>query len=122
MPVLTSRAFKVCAFALTAVVTATYLYLVFTYRSANIFAPPERIGSLGRTYLISNFPPRSREGLDQQYSSGLHEHYTLERVSTFPLVRSVYQWQNAQIRGQATSGAYLEWGDGYISYSLSGGP
>ncbi|CAJ0557296.1 unnamed protein product, partial [Mesorhabditis spiculigera] len=36
--------------------------------------------------------------------------------------RAVYQWQNDQIRGQATSSAYLKWGETYISYSLSGGP
>jgi len=108
--------------ALATVVAVAYLYLAFTYRSADVFSPPERIESLGRTYLISNFPPRSREDLEQRYTQEHREHYTFEQVSSVLPWRAVYQWQNDQIRGQATSSAYLKWGDTYISYSLSGGP
>ena len=122
MPTLLRRAFKTGAVALATIVVAAYLYLAFTYRSADVFAPPGRIESLGPTYLISNFPPRTREDLEQRFAQGHREQYTLEQVSSVFPWRAVYQCQNDQIRGQATSSAYLKWGETYISYSLSGGP
>lgn len=124
MPLSSRRALKIVAVSLVTVVAVSYLYFASAYRSANVFAPPERITSLGRTYLISNFPPRSREELERRYSQGHGTSYTFERVSSFPvpLGLPVYQWQNDQIRGQATSSAYLEWSDSYISYQLSGAP
>ena len=124
MPLSIRNTLRIVAFSLVTVVAVIYLYLASAYRSANVFAPPERITSLGRTYLISNFPPRSREELDRRYSQGHGTSYTFERVSSFPVPLGfpVYQWQNDQIRGQATSSAYLEWGDSYISYQLSGAP
>ncbi|MBJ7476533.1 MAG: hypothetical protein JHC75_02650 [Rhodococcus sp.] len=122
MPTPLRRAFKIGVLALATIVVAAYLYLAFTYRSADVFAPPGRIESLGRTYLISNFPPHTRQDIEERYAQGHSEQYTLERVSSVVPWRAVYQWQNDQIRGQATSSAYLKWGETYISYSLSGGP
>lgn len=118
------RTSKIVVVALVAIVAVVYLYFASAFRSANVFAPPERMTSLGRTYLISNFPPRSREELDQRYSQGHGTSYTFERVSSFPIPLGlpVYQWQNDDIRGPATATAYLEWGDKYISYQLSGAP
>lgn len=123
MPLSFRRALKIVTVSLVTVVAVSYLYFGSAYRSANVFAPPERITSLGRTYLISNFPPRSREELERRYS-GHGTSYTFERVSSFPVLLGfpVYQGQNDQIRGQATSSAYLEWGESYISYQLSGAP
>ena len=70
MPTLLRRAFKIGAVALATIVVAAYLYAAFTYRSADVFAPPGRIESLGRTYLISNFPPRTRERMSEDESLG----------------------------------------------------
>ncbi|MGV0154850.1 hypothetical protein ACSW29_16075 [Rhodococcus sp. GB-02] len=46
MPTLLRRAFKIGAVALATIVVAAYLYLAFTYRSADVFAPP-----WGETYI-----------------------------------------------------------------------
>ncbi|MDF2471743.1 MAG: hypothetical protein K0Q61_4115, partial [Rhodococcus erythropolis] len=40
MPTLLRRAFKIGAVALATIVVAAYLYAAFTYRSADVFAPP----------------------------------------------------------------------------------
>ncbi|QBJ96820.1 hypothetical protein ERC79_13305 [Rhodococcus sp. ABRD24] len=61
------------------------------------------------------------------HSPGHGEYYNLERVGFLPPGHPVYQWQNDEIRGQATTSAYLKWGGlkwggRYIGYSLSGGP
>lgn len=115
------RTIRYGALALVAVLAAGLLYTMFVYRSINIFTPPERLESLGRTYLRSNFPSLSEEDIHQRHSPSHREHYTLEQVGHLWPRHPVYQFQNDTIRGQATTGAYLKWGDRYISYSLSGG-
>lgn len=116
------RALRIGALVLAAVVAATLLYTVYAYRSINIFTPPERLESLGRTYLLGGLPPLSRDVLDQRYPPGHLDHFRLERVGFLPPGHPVYQWQNDEVRGQATTSAYLRWGTRYISYSLSGAP
>ncbi|WP_245709163.1 hypothetical protein [Rhodococcus tukisamuensis] len=94
-------------------------YTMSVYRSVNVFTPPARIESLGRTYILGN-DVFSREELNQRYGRTHREHWTLERVGCLPPSHSIYQWQN--VRGEATTSAFLEWGNRYIGYSLSGGP
>jgi len=85
---------------------------------AHILTPPERIESLGRTYILGNRDGYTREEIRQP----THHEYTLEHVSTLWPRHPVYQFQNDTIRGQATTSAYLKWGNRYIGYTLSGGP
>lgn len=107
---------------LAAVVVAAYLSLAFVYRSLNVFAPPERITSLGRTYTLSATPYLSFEDLRERRSPTFRENYTLERAGTLLPNHPIYQWQSQASRGQATSAAYLEWGGRYVSYGISGAP
>jgi len=104
-----------------AVLAAGLLYTMFVYRSINIFTPPERLESLGRTYLLSKKNPYTREDLDRQQQRFSNE-YALERVGYLLPHHAIYQFQNDDFRGQATTSAYLEWGDRFIAYSLSGAP
>ncbi|CAM2896953.1 hypothetical protein RHDE110596_05905 [Prescottella defluvii] len=122
MPLLVRRASKIGAAVLVTAVAAVYLYLAFVYHSVNVFAPPERITSLDRTYVQGRLPPLSREDVDGRYPPGHLDRYTLERVGSLPPGHPVYQWQNDEIRGQATTSAFLKWGDKYVVYSLSGAP
>ncbi|WP_137726071.1 hypothetical protein [Prescottella subtropica] len=115
------RAVRIGGLALVVVLAAGYLYLAVLYRSLNVFAPPDRISSLGRTYLLGGSPPMSLDDIAGRRSPGHNRMYTLERVGTLPPGHDVYQWQNDQIRGQATTSAFLEWGGKYVTYSLSGG-
>ena len=122
MPTTLRRTLRYGALGLVAVLAAGILYTMFIYRSLNILTPPERLGSLGRTYQLSSLPPLTRDEIDARYPRGHREQYTLEHVSNLWPRHRVYQFQNDTIRGQATTSAYLEWGNRYISYSLSGGP
>lgn len=122
MPTTLRRAIRYSARALAAVLAAGILYTMFVYHSLNIFTPPERLESLGRTYQLGNLPPLTREEIHQRHSPSHREYYTLEHVSNLWPRHPVYQFQNDTIRGQATTSAYLKWGDHYITYSLSGAP
>ncbi len=102
-------------------VVAGYLYLAVLYRSLNVFSPPEQISSLGRTYLLGGTPPMSLDEIAGRRSPAHRDRYTLERVGSLPPGHDVYQWQNDEIRGQATTSAFLEWSGKYVTYSLSGG-
>jgi hypothetical protein len=121
MPPSLRRTIRTGAIALSAVLVAGLLYTMFVYRSINIFAPPDRLESLGRTYLLSKNGDYSREELDLRQRQ-LSDHYTLELVDYLPPRHPIYQFQNDAIRGHATTSAYLKWGNRYISYQLSGGP
>ncbi|WFR71203.1 hypothetical protein P9209_18430 [Prescottella defluvii] len=123
MPTTLRRTLRYGALALAAVLAAGILYTMFVYHSINIFTPPERIESLGRTYILSysSHAGYTREEIDQRYTPS-HYKYTLEHVSNLWPRHPVYQFQNDTIRGQATTSAYLKWGDRYIPYGLSGGP
>lgn len=103
---------------LTALLAAGILYTMFIYHNINIFTPPERLESLGRTYLLSNSRSHERDEIRRPR----HAEYTLEHVSNLWPRHPIYQFQNDEIRGQATTRAYLKWGDRYFEYSLSGGP
>ncbi|QBJ94658.1 hypothetical protein ERC79_00750 [Rhodococcus sp. ABRD24] len=116
------RAVRYGALALAAMLTAGTLYTMFIYRSINIFTPPERLESLGRTYQLSNLPTFTLEEIHQRHSPIHREYYTLEHVSTLWPRHPVYQFQNDDIRGQATTSAYLKWGNTYTTYQLLGGP
>lgn len=119
------RALKLGAWALAVAVVAAYLSVAFVYHSFNVFTPPERIKSLGRTYLLSGTPPLTFEELRERREQRLPNFVkfnTFERAGTLLPGRSIYQWQSAATRGQATASAYLEWGARYISYGISGGP
>lgn len=122
MPSPLRRTLRIGALALACVVAAGFLYMAFVYRSLDVFSPPDRITSLDRTYLLNGSPPLTREQLDERYSPTHRERYSLERVGTLLPFHAVYQWQNDEIRGQATTSAFVEWGDRYVRYSLSGGP
>ncbi|TJZ81397.1 hypothetical protein FCG67_01825 [Rhodococcus oryzae] len=121
MPFPARRALRVGALTLTAIFGAGLLYTMLVYRSVNVFTPPESIESLGRTYLLGN-AEFSREELDQRYGPTHTGTWTLERAGFLPSVHGIYQWQNDEVRGEATTSAFLKWGDRYIAYSLSGGP
>lgn len=112
------RLLRYGALALAAVLAAGLLYTMFVYHSVNIFIPPERLESLGRTYLRGDSDGFAREEIRQP----AHDNYTLEHVSNLWPRHPVFQFQNDTIRGQATTSAYLKWGGRYIRYSLSGGP
>ncbi|WP_458682470.1 hypothetical protein [Prescottella equi] len=118
MPTTLRRALRYVALTLAAVLTAGVLYTMFIYHSISIFTPPERLESLGRTYLLSNSQSYAREEIHQP----THAEYTLEHVSNLWPRHPIYQFQNNEIQGQATTSAYLKWGNRYIKYSLSGGP
>ncbi|MFG1782621.1 hypothetical protein ACGFIU_09285 [Rhodococcus oryzae] len=120
MPFLARRVLRIGASTLVALFMVSLLYMMFVYRSVNIFTPPKRIESLGRTYILGR-NEFSREDLNQRYPENT-EHWTLERVGFLPPIHGIYQWQNDEIRGHATTSAFLKWGDRYIDYSLSGGP
>ena len=106
---------------MVAIFSVGLVYTMSVYRSVNVFTPPARIESLGRTYLLGN-DEFSREELNQRHGPTHREHWTLERVGFLPPIHSVYQWQNDEVRGEATTSAFLKWGNRYIGYSLSGGP
>ena len=112
------RALRHGVLILAALLAAGILYTMLVYHSINIFTPPERIESLGRTYLLSNSRSYERDEIRQP----THAAYTLEHVSNLWPRHPIYQFQNDEIRGQATTSAYLEWGNRYFRYSLSGGP
>ncbi|MCA1008339.1 hypothetical protein LCL87_21740 [Rhodococcus hoagii] len=123
MPTPLRRTLRYGALALAAMLAAGVLYAMFIYHSLNIFTPPERLESLGRTYLRGNSDSSyTREEILQRYPPGHRVQYTLEHVSNLWPRHPVYQFQNDTIRGQATTSAYLKWGNRYVGYSLSGGP
>lgn len=122
MPTTLRRTIRHGALALAVALAAGVLYTMFVYRSVNIFAPPERLESLGRTYLLGTRPPSTLEEIRQRHSPSHREQYTLEHVSNLWPRHPIYQFQNDTIRGQATTSAFLQWGDRYITYRLSGGP
>jgi len=122
MPTPLRRTIRYGALALAALLTAGILYTMFIYRSINIFTPPERLESLGRTYELSSLPSSTLEEIRQRHSPSHREQYTLEHVSHLWPRHPVYQFQNDTIRGQATTSAYLKWGDRYTTYQLLGGP
>lgn len=66
MPTPLRRTLRYGALALVAALAAGLLYTMFIYRSINIFAPPERLESLGRTYQLSNLPSLSEEEIHQR--------------------------------------------------------
>ncbi|WP_430332289.1 hypothetical protein [Rhodococcus sp. ACT016] len=105
-----------------AVVVAAYLSVAFVYHSLNIFTPPERIKSLGRTYMLSNTPQLSLDELSDRRSPSFTRYNTFERVGTLLPDHPIYQWQSDVNRGHATSDAYLEWGNRYVSYGILGAP
>jgi hypothetical protein len=121
MPLPARRVLRVGALTLSALFVAGLLYTMLVHRSVNVFTPPERIESLGRTYLLGN-AEFSREELDQRYGLTHTGTWTLERVGFLPPTHGIYQWQNDEVRGEATTSAFLKWGERYIAYSLSGGP
>ncbi|RVW11062.1 hypothetical protein EGT67_00900 [Prescottella agglutinans] len=124
MPATLRRTLRYGALALVAVLIAGILYTMFVYRSINIFAPPERLESLGRTYQLSygDHDGHTRAEIDQRQSPSHREYLTLEQVGYLWPRHPVYQFQNETLRGQATTSAYLEWGNRYIPYQLLGGP
>lgn len=117
MPTHLRRTLRYGALTLAAVLAAGILYTMFVYHSLNIFAPPERLESLGRTYIRSNSEGYARDEIRQH----THASYSLEHVGDLWPRHAVYQFQNDTIRGRATTSAYLEWGNRYFKYSLSGG-
>lgn len=122
MPTTLRRTIRYGALALAVVLAVGVLYTMFVYRSINIFTPPERIESLGRTYQLSSLPQLTREQIHQRHSPSHRDYYTLEQVGNLWPRHPVYQFQNDTIRGQATTSAYLKWGDRYTPYELLGGP
>ncbi|MDH6281135.1 hypothetical protein [Prescottella agglutinans] len=118
MPTTLRRALRYGALALVTVLAGGILYTMFVYHSLNVFTPPERLESLGRTYQLGHRDGYTRNEIHQPSHGG----YTLEQVGYLWPRHPVYQFQNDTIRGQATTSAFLEWGDRYIPYSLSGGP
>lgn len=121
MPTTLCRTLRYGALALVTVLATGVLCTMFVYHSINIFTPPERIESLGRTYTLScnNHAGYSREGIDQRHHTLTT---TLEQVGCLWPRHPAYQFQNDLIRGQATTTAYLKRGDRHIPYSLSGTP
>ena len=115
------RALRIGAAVLAGLVLVGVLYTVVVYRSVNVFTAPERIESLGRTYQRGPLV-LTREELDRRYPQTHGAYYELERVGTLPPFHGVYQWQNDEIRGQATTSAYVEWGGRFVGYSLLGAP
>lgn len=112
------RTLRYGALAIAALVAAGVLYTMFVYHSLNVFAPPERLESLGRTYLLGNRAPSTLEEIRRRHSDGHREFHTLEHVSDLWPGHPVYQFQNDTIQGRATTSAYLKWGNRYITYSL----
>ncbi|WFR71246.1 hypothetical protein P9209_18805 [Prescottella defluvii] len=97
MPTTLRRALRYAALALVAVLAGVILYTVFVYHSLNIFTPPERLESLGRTYQLGNHDGYTRDEIDQRHRTSAT---TLEEVSYRWPRHPVYQFQNDTIRGQ----------------------
>ncbi|WJJ14476.1 hypothetical protein P9990_25105 (plasmid) [Prescottella equi] len=122
MPTALRRTLRCGILTVAALLAAGLLYTMFIYHSINIFTPPERLESLGRTYQLSNLPPSTLEEIRQRHSPSHREHYALEHVSNLWPRHPIYQFQNDEIQGQATTSAYLKWGDKYTAYQLLGAP